>query len=307
MMTKQQDIFILGTAYSGSTLLGRFLDSYKEITYLGEINRLEGFGPPKKYEWEVNERCFYCGIKNRECPVWTYETIRKFKKRGELKIFDTARRLFNTPIIVDGSKFLDWLRHLVFHGYSLEKTKVIVSVKNPFATVYSIVKRKFFQVFEAANTWRDTYYDIYRTLNMLGINFIIVKYEDFYFKYEKTAKRIADFLSLDHIPTPEEFLSHPLHSLGGNVSAMIKGDKELKTEQIEQQKGINKQIMLGFNFTPEYMKAPWGTFEDLRWTKTLKEEDINIILTTPDLIDIAALYGYDIGELLKKYYKHNRS
>lgn len=296
----EQDVFILGTAYSGSTLIGNFLNAHPQVTYIGEINRLPKFGPPKIHDWEATQDCFYCKLKGQECPYWTPQTIEKFYANGESETFNTARTIFKTPIIVDGSKFLFWVRHMIEKGYDITRAKAIVSIKNPFATVYSIIKRGAFETFEAANTWRDTYFDIARSLNTWGISYVIVKYEDFYFNFEATARRIADFLHIEVTEEMQKFMELPVHSIGGNISPFAKS-KDIAPKLAQTPNEKLTPITLGFNYTREYTTAEWGTFKDIRWIKHLEPWQISLIMSTPGLVDVASMYGYDIPEVLAEY------
>ena len=63
-MKKIKVIYILGTSYSGSTLLGYILHGSKEIFNLGELKNYE-----RACKNEKKVKCS-CGLKLKECHFW---------------------------------------------------------------------------------------------------------------------------------------------------------------------------------------------------------------------------------------------
>lgn len=289
------DVFILGTAYSGSTLLGNCLSTHSKINYLGEINHIINSAPRFKTSKDI-EICIYCYMHNKVCPVWTEATVELFKKCNPKDLFNIARNLFKKEIIIDGSKHVFWFNHLRSIGYDTSKTKVLISVKNPFATVNSIVKKGVFPNWQAANIWRDTYVDIFRTLNSSDIPYYVVKYEDFSADLEKKLNRICSFLDIKFEKKMLDFYHQETHSLNGNIRA---SGGTIDTDTLKKQGGFSD---------PSYLSQHGQEFkQEKAWLNQMKKVDLDITLKTPLLPDLAHFLGYNIQELTEEFLSSSKN
>src|ERR1051326_2340900 len=107
MTVEPRNIFILGTAYCGSTLLGNALNAHSSVAFAGEISRLPAFGigAPR-------ETCPLCYTREVECPIWTPKFLEEMARQGAGKSLDVYRKAIQKPVIVDGSKHVAWLRRV---------------------------------------------------------------------------------------------------------------------------------------------------------------------------------------------------
>lgn len=294
-MTQAENInvYIIGTAFSGSTLIGNALNAHPEAAYFGEISHLPEFDRGKPHY----DACMLCWPAGKDCPVWHKETIAQLIEAGPGGSLDALRKISNTPIVIDGSKKLEWLRRTLTEKPSTTKSLVILATKNPFAYTASHMHNDPVPNWVAANTWRDTIYDALRTLNTFSIPFLTVKYEDFASNSEVMLKRINSFLSLDFSPNQLEYWKSPVHALGGNPGAYA-NYPEFK------------------DFAKYWQKYPNANWEakskvfqgkklgevDTGWIKRLSSEDVQIVLSTPNLVDLATVLGYNLADLLQLYY-----
>ena len=284
-----RNVYLMGTAYCGSTLLGNALNGHQLINYAGEIERLPGFNNANKIAM-----CPACMANKTPCPVWSKELIGKIAEAGPGRTLALYREVTQTPIIVDGSKHAYWLRDVHVHGGISTDTIAIISVRSPFAFANSL--RRYDphrEIWQGANLWRDTYFDILRTLGTLNIPRIIVRYEDFAFKPDNSLRRICGFLKIPFDHQMLSFWEQPIHAIGGNWGAYVwyKNSENLINFQPSKKNVTARK---------SYKTNKFGGWVDEKWRASLLPHEIRAILTTPGLMDIAAILGYDIGEILLK-------
>ncbi|PLX75714.1 MAG: hypothetical protein C0614_10730 [Desulfuromonas sp.] len=100
-------VFVLGIARSGSTLLGRMLDTHSKILCVGEMMRIG--------QALESQRICSCGALVDQCPFWKEQlpllnqeasnlNYRKFTPR----LYDTIAQRAGKDLVVDLSKTLVW-------------------------------------------------------------------------------------------------------------------------------------------------------------------------------------------------------
>src|SRR3954451_8568632 len=113
-MARPLNVFILGTAYCGSTLFGKQLNAHPAITFVGEVNRLpfyQQFEGERFREGQYVSDCAICGTREScDCSLWTSELLYRLERGGAAGMFEILRAACRTPLLVDGSKNARWLR-----------------------------------------------------------------------------------------------------------------------------------------------------------------------------------------------------
>lgn len=287
MAAAQRDVFLLGTGFSGSTLLGNALNGHPEMSYAGEVSRLPFFGEGVPFEG-----CFLCHARHEDCPVFSPSTLRQLEAHGPASAMGILREAFGTPIVVDGSKSSKWFEEIQKQGGIRNDTRVLLTVRNPFAFAFSARKNSGTTADRAARDWRTAMFNLMRRLNRLGVPYLVVRYEDFAYDPEPTLRRVCDFLGTGFSPSMLRFWETPIHAVGGNPGAYVwYGFEDIKhlfpTE--EWRAGAR-----------DYSKRQFGGWVDDKWTRKLPEEDVRTIAALPGLVDMAALAGYRVPELLNR-------
>ncbi|MCL2914158.1 sulfotransferase domain-containing protein [Shewanella corallii] len=271
--------FILGTPFSGSTIIGNTLSSLENCSYIGEIDRLPAF-KSNNISTTICESCFSV---SKECPVYSKDLIDKLSNIGvDINIYRELKSVLNVDHLVDGSKHITWFRTIT-SKFSLEEKaniRVIVTVKNPIMFALSYYKslpvsnseknnRDFWSF---AKLWRDTYIDIFRTLNIEGINYIVVKNEDLIEKQDHTIARMKNFLNLN--ANKDKAKDEIFHSIGGNPKVqLIKADRKFK---------INDE-----------------------WITDMEYHEILQVINEPGIYELAVnTLGYDLTSNLEYYWKN---
>lgn len=282
---KQQalNVFLIGKAYSGSTILGKDLNMYKHVFYAGEVGRLPLLRV--KYGYYSNDaECMNCYLSDLQCSVFNAKNNIKISAHGPSHALNTLRALTHQQVIVDGSKYVDWLNIYEQENNKQIATKVILVVKNPLYYIQSCDVRGVGQLWQEANAWRDTYYDAYRTINRLGISSLVIRNEDYKKDKSNTLKRVIEFLDIE-----DKIVASPVHALGGNAGAYQEefGKKFLKDKyrslhdkQLAQEKLAMNPAIASSIHRLDIMSA------------RKKAQYLQILHDTPMLFDIANMMGY---------------
>ncbi|MAG35738.1 MAG: hypothetical protein CL878_05770 [Dehalococcoidia bacterium] len=287
MTTSDKNVYILGTAYSGSTLLGSALNGHPLIAYAGEISRLPFFdhGP-------VGTACFVCDIKGEACPIWTDDLKARMEQRGPGEAVDVYRETVGTPVVIDGSKYAQWLRSVQASQPLPPHTRVLLTTKNPFSYASSIKRRDGHEAWLAANMWRDTVFDCLRTLVSLGLPYLVVRYEDFSLEPERLLRKVCGFLDVEFDQRVMSFWKQPVHALGGNLGAYVWYKGVMPDSPAPAQKGGDLHV------AQTYEARGFGGWFDSKWRDELTADEISLVLGTPLLGDLCSMMGYKLERLL---------
>lgn len=286
-MTSNKDVFILGTAYCGSTLLGNALNGHSHIGYAGEVSRLPGFdiGDPERL-------CPLCASRGRPCSVWSPEFIEEIVRSGPGRSFETFRNKTGAPVVVDGSKATSWFRKVMFSEHRPDNPFVIIAARNPFSFVDSARRRTDYDAWLAANIWRDTMFDILRSVANHGLPHIIVRYEDLSLDPRGTLSKVCAFLSEDFEEGMLEFWKYPLHGIGGNAGAYVWFDEFRRNGTFATDE--DGQV------AAEYAARAFGGWADEKWLTRLDPAQRGAVLQTPLLPGLCTLLGYNLEELISR-------
>ncbi|WP_165966181.1 sulfotransferase [Actinomadura sp. 7K534] len=293
-------VFIVGTLFSGSTLLGRDLTTrIRKAHYVGELNNFTQF-PGLSHEGTGRTMCGPCSILGKTCRHFTGALRDRVGHDDILGMHEQFARSLGASAIIDGSKYVAWLRHALeqqLAGPADRPTPhVIVTVRNPIAFAISHRNRTGEALWQGAGIWRDTYVDALRTANTHGLPSLVMRYEDYMADPERSLRRLGAFL---HLPLEDEPDNTALHDTGGNWSSFV---PYVGREQVEKHierlgEGPRERTR---NFV-KHAKEYWNDGkpkEDTRWHRSLDAGEANAVLSTPGLADVASLLGYNVAEVV---------
>lgn len=288
--------YFLGTPFCGSTVFGQALGVHPEATYLGEVDRLVQF-PASVWAEEPEATCHYCELHGQPCPVWTPDRVEKARglPYGELMSYFEAE--LGTPVLVDGSKHPHWLRAvLADRPADAEDSVVFLTVRSPFAFSDSYRFRTGCEVWQAANVWRDTYYDALRLTTREQLPLMVVRYEQFALDPEPVLERASTLLGIEHLPEMRQFQNRPRHDVGGNYSALaVSQEKERDFSTAGFRDRLPEQWVRSAGQSDAYWGKPFGGWVDDKWHRNATEADVEQVLQTPGLTDLANLLGYELS------------
>lgn len=294
-------VFVLGTLFSGSTLIGRDMTTrIKKAHYVGELNNFTQV--PEFSHKDAGMVCGPCSLLGRECRHFTdalrdrvtYDDI--FGMHGEF-----ARSLGSSAIL-DGSKYVAWLRRAVEQRNADPANRapvsVILTARNPIAFAISHRNRTGEPLWQGAGIWRNTYVDALRTVNTHGLPHMVVRYEAYMARPERHLERLAAFL---HLPLRDKPDNGQIHDAGGNWSSFVPyvGQEQLNAH-IGRLEGPARAEAEKF---VEQARPYWNNEKpkvDTRWHRSLNPGEANAIIGTPGLADVASIVGYNVAELVHR-------
>jgi hypothetical protein len=217
-------IFVGGTAYSGTTLLGMILANDSQGLSCGEIQAL--FRP-----WRAHHFNPPCGCGDSHCSVW-----KAVLKNGEGNLHTSISQLFpEVEFITVSSKDPIWissrLRHLKNQNIA---TKNILIWKSPLEAGYSFNKRG------RLSKWEESWINYHRTYFTLIGSWKSVKYHELVTHKGKLAE-LCNYLEIPWSTSKEKFWERRHHTLFGNTSAKI----HLYSESTEEFRKMKETLVYG--------------------------------------------------------------
>ncbi|MDP9428528.1 MAG: hypothetical protein M3Q47_06465 [Actinomycetota bacterium] len=288
--------YLIGTNFSGSSVFGQALGAHPGARYLGEMDRLVWFAPTV-FADEPDPTCHYCELHGQPCPVWHPDRVRALREVPHGKVMDWLETELGSGVLVDGSKHPAWLRAVMAdEPTDPERTVAFITARSPFAFAASYRRSHGCQIWEAANVWRDVYYDGVRMVETLGIPSMVVRYEHFARAPEPVLRPACTLLGLDYRSDMLFFQDRPRHDVGGNYGTLTAA---------RQRMGQNAPTESGNPLLDAWLKhgsssqatagQPFGGWVDDKWQLTMSVDDVEQILQTPGLVDVANRLGYRLG------------
>jgi hypothetical protein len=309
-------VYLLGTAFSGSTLLGNALNAIPGVVYAGEVSRLPrfGIGAPET-------TCILCLARHQTCPVWNEASLQSIQDATPGGYVDELGRLTGAQVVVDGSKDVRWFwASAVPSG----RARVIHIVRSPFGFVDTARRVNGYHDFQAAAIWRDTAVDVTRSVNQARVPALVVRYEDLALDPEPVLRDVCRFVDVDFDEGALHFWDTPVHAIGGNpgayawypevvewygaiMAALRAGDTTLKMApdatrdycrrnppRPEQVEAITFQETL-----VRYSQRKFGGWADDKWRAGLPRGEMANVMRTPSVFDTASLVGYHLTDYLE--------
>jgi len=292
-------VFVVGTLFSGSTLIGRDITTrIRKAHYVGELNNFTQV--PELSHPSSGRSCGPCSLLGKRCRHFTDALRERVSYNDIFGMHEQLARSLGASVIIDGSKFVAWLRRALEQQRAdpanRTPVKVIVTVRNPIAFAISHRNRTGEQLWQGAGIWRDTYVDALRTVNTHGLPHMVLRYEEYMAAPERSLERLSAFL---HLPLDAKPDATRLHDTGGNWSSFVPyvGKKELD-EYIARLKGPGRAEAEKF---VEHARAYWNDDkpkEDTRWHRSLTAGEAYAVLSTPGLPDVASILGYNLAQVV---------
>ncbi len=281
--TQNVDCYIVGTSYTGSTILGAALNSHPQMAYIGEFARIPAYQKTYGHN-KFPAGCLHCLIENKECELFSEKKLTQLGSNSPSESIDYLRKRIKKPIIIDGSKYVEWLKISCKDHKRIQDVRVIILTKRPHDYLKSCLSRDIEPLWAEANAWRDTYFDAMRTVNRLGVSSLVVHCEDYIEEPAKVLQQICAYLGVGYDKRMLEPSKAQLHAIGGNPGAYMGSfDKKVLSER------ANTIGQKEFDINPARLKSKILTkLQKVRQSQKLRQ----IAFETPGLIDVATQLGY---------------
>jgi hypothetical protein len=291
-MAAERVIFIVGTPFCGSTILGNCLNAHPDVFFAGEIDRLDVFDryhdtSPVQHD----PGCRICmTAEEYSCPAWPRDFVESLRPLGDLEKYRRIIDRCERRVLVDGSKNINWVNRLHDMGLSIP-TMAIICARTPFAYCCSNLGAGGTPVVAAALAYRNYYVHVLRSLAGRGIPSIVVRYEEFGLAPVPTTRRLSAFMNLEHAPGMLTYWEVPVHPIGGNSGAYMRYPNFLeRTASGKGKLGPDEAWKRDY-----YADRPFGGWIEDRWIDQLDDVQVREIMTVPLLSDVASLLGYDLA------------
>ncbi|MGN6512748.1 MAG: hypothetical protein ACTHKZ_04140 [Lysobacteraceae bacterium] len=293
---------MLGSAYSGSSLVGQTLNDIVGIAYAGELETMHRFGFPAYADRPERYRS-HCSIcvthAEYDCPVFT----ERKEPIGDAASVEIGRYLevlhrFNAPHVIDGSKNTDWLWYLVAKGLlQAIPTRVLLVTRSVWAYAASHKRSVGHTAQHAAQGWRNIYRHALRSTASLGIPMLVVRHEDFVGNLDAVLSRAAWFIN----GQPHNVLdAKALHTIGGNTSAHAVRPEFDRAGELrhlgEREAAVAREKFAYFGGSQEPRQDALR-----RWAFEISPQEAHGILAMPEVLDTMLDLGYDPLRMLDEY------
>jgi hypothetical protein len=272
-------IYIVGTNYSGTTLLTTILGCHPDVESLGQVFEIS--------DYLENSRKCMCGVEVPQCPFWSQvlpktsfwdgsarslvnmETDSRFhgkltgrfglvlpiKPRDQEKyrsfqneLMSAAAQVSKKRYLVDSSKTHHRLKWLVTSGVGLEVNLFVLHMtRNGLGVVQSYKKRgNSFPRGAAAWVWRNRRVEKVIT-DHVGDRSLFLRYEDLCQDPETCVRQICSHVGLEFEYAMMDFRSKVQHQVGGNpmrfgTSKEIRLDEKWREHTSEWEKQLFSMI-----------------------------------------------------------------
>lgn len=279
------DVFILGTAYSGSTLLANALNAHSAVASVGELSACFP-------EFPLGHRepfCPLCAARQVPCPIWTPAFIEQVRGGTPKQALALCRATMKVPVLLDVSKFPEWLRMTYSAGGGTVPSAAVYISKNPFAYHFSNRLHTGRSPETSAGQWIHGAASTFRVVRETGVPLLTVHYDALAMTPKPVLERICQFLSVQFEESMLHFWESELHALNGNAGAYV-WYKEFG-EKGQFATPDDRRV------AEAYRKRTFGGWSDEKWKHGLSEQETNLIANNTAVRRFSEWLGYDLDRL----------
>lgn len=292
MKQKKKIIFLIGTSFSGSTIIGASI-SGKSVDFLSEIDRFSIFN--RHEVSHMISECTNCALigKGQSCPVFGKNRKKKIALQSD--VVAQYLELISTcgDVVIDSSKSADWVMNLIDSGLGAHcEIYAILVARNPIAYAYSDALATGNQYWQGAIAWRETYTHALRVVLHRRIPMIVLPYELCFGDSQQLVitRALSDLCG--YALNFEFTGGRPRqHMLGGNTGVHIQLNSDKKNE-ISQLESYDKGDAWKFDFYRDSTVT-----ESLRWTE-IGIDSAQSIMSIPGVVDTMGVFGYSVKFIL---------
>lgn len=289
-MTGLLDLLIIGSPYSGSTLLANALNGHRLIANAGELSACF-----PQFELGVqNPFCPLCAARRQPCKVWTPDFIESMRLAGPRRARALFRRAVGRPVVVDSSKFPEWL-DVSWEASTLAKTVVVIISRNPFAYHVSNRRRVAAAPGTSAAEWAHCYASALKWVKAHRAGHYLIRYEDFAADPERVLAGLTEHVGLPWDPAMLRFWKNPMHALNGNAGAYMWYPEFERRAEFERPEDAS--VAQG------YAERVFGGWSDEKWIGALDQREIEMMQAGKiggRLRQLCAVLGYDVDFLVER-------
>lgn len=289
-MVTTRAIWILGTPFSGSTMVQLLIGRFRKVFVAGEIDRIAAFNMHPHLASDSNcylRACAYCRANGLDCEIWRPAVFEELSQTGcGPSVYDILARESGKEIVLDASKTPWWFLNVSRHpDFALWKGRIfaILCVRNPFAFSVSMARRTGQSLESCAFTWVQTNRDALHVIQTCGhfLPVLTLYHNRVLRDPDGMLTSLAKWCDLGELTVQDN-----LHYLGGNVAAWpFTAKPEQSTPQFDESKAYFAHIDAVAD-------------DDGRWREKIDPGMRWRLAGLPGVRDISAIFGIDIDALV---------
>ena len=296
-------LLILGSPFSGSTMLGNALNQSADVSFLGEVNScahafLDYKEDDAVFQQRRRDRCHISSELGESCSFWTDALSEELQGMGPRQALEHLVEAAPGRIVLDDSKYSDWLVYLL-RRVGLKKIvaefRIIVLSRHPLAFAESFVNAERVGLGRALEFYSASYRSIFESVK--GLEFDILRFEEFQEEPVEFTRRILKGVGTA-CPDFDRRLQPAAenHSLGGNQSAyflypsIAKKLRERSPLEDAQREAVYRGKMLRYaegirTFEPDYE----------RWSEVFGDDYAEVVARNGELLALSRKMGRDFS------------
>jgi Sulfotransferase family len=288
-------IGVLGTSFSGSTVLNLLLGAHPRIYAGGEM-----IGLVLNRDKPGSGSCTSCGL---DCRYWSAAARASVNKNN---VYQIADRAFGRQLIVDTSKSAEWFKETVGSSGQVEIASYVLLVKHPIRYLASCVvnmgdcrprdlRRRWLgrmtpggtrgalidQLAQDLTAYYRNFFASY-TQMIGGCTFHLLHYERLVADPPRALAPLLKSVGLSYDAGMDDFYSADHHQIGGNNGAVYQINRSWQGAEAE---------------IPAFRRAFYEDYRGLRidekYRQVFSARELSRLRASPAITELADQLGYD--------------
>ncbi|MGE4482512.1 sulfotransferase [Acidocella sp.] len=293
-----QNLFIVGSPFCGSTIIGNTLNAHPHIFHAGEVDRLRLFSRYHGADACLSlDSCALCGLnEHAHCPVWDDLPAPPTTGGETVSVYRQLMARGGKPVVLDSSKNADWLAYL--HDNGLRGASAILLSRNPLAFARSHQAATDAPIWAGVEAWRNIYNHALRVLIHRQIPFIALRHADLIEAPDDFYAKILRFAGLEGQVDRDNYFKFETHALGGNVGAFVRY-RQFDGKRYEEREMRDNRTMVPHEI--EYKRSRQkksGPWRDSAWMSEIPDAEMAAAFSIPGVSEVMSLLGYSAHDMI---------
>jgi len=205
---KRRNVFVVGTPFSGATLLSQMLGAHPGIFNAGDVAHTLDANA-------AGSACGACAAAGHACAVWDHPAVAIACGQGPCGVYDALAEATGCDTIVDASKTGRWLAARINDptagGWP---THIILCTSDPLLAVRAHGAMTGEAATACATLWHDQNAALLQAALASGCPVLHLKFDDLAAQTDATLRRACEFVGLEFSPAFATWFEAPAHTTG---------------------------------------------------------------------------------------------
>jgi sulfatase maturation enzyme AslB (radical SAM superfamily)/tetratricopeptide (TPR) repeat protein len=215
---KRSNVFVVGTPFSGATLLSQMLGAHPGVFNAGDVAHVLGARG-------MHSACGACDSAGHACAVWEHPAVAAACEKGPSGLYDALARATACDTILDASKTPRWLAARINdEAANGRPTHIILCTSDPLLAVRAQGAMTGESATTCAELWHDQNAALLQGAFASGCPVLNVRFDDLAAQTDETLRRVCDFLGLEYSPALAAWFEAPAHTVGLHAESAWDGE-----------------------------------------------------------------------------------